>query len=188
MADLRLVADNGADIDPADRFDRLYRQHFSAIYAYFLRRVGAADVPDLVSDVFTVVWRRIDDVPPAPEDKPWIYGVAHRVVTQHARGGRRREGLLARLGLGARLQPTRYEEAQLDPDVHELLARLKPEDQELVRLIAWEHLSHAEVGAILGCSANAVAIRWHRALVRLRRHLGIVGDVPTERRERREGL
>ena len=49
---------------------------------------------------------------------------------------------------------------------------LRPRDRELVRLIAWEQLSHAEVANMLGCSVNAVAIRWHRSIKRLRNKLG----------------
>lgn len=45
----------------------------------------------------------------------------------------------------------------------EALARLRPDDQELLRLIAWDDLTHAEAAAVLGISANAVAIRLHRA-------------------------
>jgi RNA polymerase sigma-70 factor (ECF subfamily) len=181
--DLRLVTEDDASIDLDDRFERLYRGHFSAVYAYFLRRVDATDVPDLVSDVFTVAWRRIEEVPAAPEDRPWLYGVAHKVRAQHGRGSQRREALLGRLRLNVGLQPPRVEEQHLDAQVQALLARLKPEDRELVRLVAWERLSHAEVGVVLGCSANAVAIRWHRSLARLRRDLGIVDDVPTVQAE-----
>ena len=48
------------------------------------------------------------------------------------------------------------------------LEHLRAADREVVRLIGWEGLTHAEVGFILGCSPNAVAIRWHRALKRIK--------------------
>jgi RNA polymerase sigma-70 factor, ECF subfamily len=34
--------------------------------------------------------------------------------------------------------------------------------------VLWEELSHSEAGRVLDCSANAVAIRVHRAKGRLR--------------------
>ena len=80
------------------RFDHLYQSHFQSVYAYALRRTAAPqDVPDLVSDVFTTAWRRIDRVPEPPQDLLWLYGVARRVLSQHRRARRRRERLGIRL-------------------------------------------------------------------------------------------
>jgi DNA-directed RNA polymerase specialized sigma24 family protein len=57
------------------------------------------------------------------------------------------------------------------------LATLSPADQELLRLVAWEELGNREVAQVLGISANAVAIRLHRARSRfaaaLDRQVGI---------------
>ena len=43
------------------------------------------------------------------------------------------------------------------------LAVLREADREILRLVAWEALSHAEIAASLGITVNAVAIRIHRA-------------------------
>ncbi|MGD0321640.1 MAG: sigma-70 family RNA polymerase sigma factor [Acidimicrobiales bacterium] len=171
MGHLHLVPSD-EDGDDADvRFEHLYDENFRAVYAYFLRRVAAADAPDLVSEVFTTAWRRIDKVPPPPEDRLWLYGVAHRVASQHDRGRLRRERLFARIRHDLRPpdQPATDRSSCLRSEVLDLLSRLKPDERELVRLVVWEELSHAEVAALLGCSTNAVTIRWHRSIERLRR-------------------
>ena len=49
--------------------------------------------------------------------------------------------------------------------------RLSAADRELLRLVAWEELSHAEIAATLGVSVNAVAIRLHRARARFEQAL-----------------
>jgi RNA polymerase sigma-70 factor, ECF subfamily len=49
--------------------------------------------------------------------------------------------------------------------------QLREPDQELIRLVAWVHLTIAEVAATLGCSTNAASIRLHRARQSLRREL-----------------
>jgi RNA polymerase sigma-70 factor (ECF subfamily) len=54
-------------------------------------------------------------------------------------------------------------------ELRSALGRLSSDDQEILRLVAWEGLSHAEAGQALGCSANAAAIRLHRARRRLER-------------------
>lgn len=166
---------------PRATFDTLYRAHFRAIYAYVLRRVPDADAVDLVADIFTTAWRRIEDMPPPPEDKLWLYGVARLAVSQHGRGRLRRERLVAKLRQNRRSSdsPTSDEDSSLESRVVELVSQLRPKDRELVRLIVWEHLSHSEVAKVLGCSANAVSIRWHRSLRRLRRDIATRTDLLT---------
>ena len=57
------------------------------------------------------------------------------------------------------------------------LSRLRAADQEILRLVAWEELSHAEIGSMLGLSVAAVDARASRALKRLRRNVTDRGDV-----------
>jgi RNA polymerase sigma-70 factor (ECF subfamily) len=45
----------------------------------------------------------------------------------------------------------------------EALGRLRPSDQEVLRLVVWEELSHADVATSLGSSVAAVRQRFHRA-------------------------
>jgi RNA polymerase sigma-70 factor (ECF subfamily) len=52
-----------------------------------------------------------------------------------------------------------------------VIDKLGADDRELVKLIVWDGLTHAEVATLLGCSTNAVGIRWHRPLKRLRSEL-----------------
>jgi RNA polymerase sigma-70 factor (ECF subfamily) len=51
------------------------------------------------------------------------------------------------------------------------LARLRSDDQEILRLVAWDELDHRAVGLVLGITPNAVAIRLHRARKRFRDEL-----------------
>jgi RNA polymerase sigma-70 factor (ECF subfamily) len=187
MGHLHVVPADGAGVDTDRRFDSLYRTHFRDVYAYFVRRVPAADVPDLVADVFTTAWRRIDQVPRPPDDRLWLYGVARRVASQHDRGHRRRQRLVTKIMQNS--PPSYRLVVEHEPHLHalDLIDRLKADERELVRLVVWEQLSHAEVGAVLGCSANAVAIRWHRSIERLRHHLNVTTDLttPASRRQLR---
>jgi RNA polymerase sigma factor (sigma-70 family) len=164
-------------------FERLYREHFEAMYGYVMRRAAGGDTADLVADVFATAWRRFDDVPGPPDDKLWLFGVARRVVSQHHRGTSRRQRLT--LKLGTSVPPVaaegRPETSELEERALRVLARLKPDDRELVTLIVWDGLTHAEVATILGCSTNAAGIRWHRALTRLRREIG--GTTAPERQQ-----
>src|SRR5262249_25660963 len=81
------------------RFEALYAAHGRAILGSALRRVSRpADAADVVAEPFLVAWRRLDDVPPGAEARPWLSGVARRTLANHRRGERRRQRLGQRLG------------------------------------------------------------------------------------------
>ena len=164
-------------------FDDLHHRTFPAVSGYVLRRVADEfSALDVVAAVFAVAWERRAVVPPAPEDRLWLFGVARRKVLEHHRAVARRGRLVDRLGREARPpNPWSDPEAQrgLPGDVERALGRLRPVDREVVRLIAWEELTRAEAASVLGCSPGAVGIRWHRAVKRLRRQVG--GDPAPDR-------
>jgi RNA polymerase sigma factor (sigma-70 family) len=157
------------------RFRQLYQEHYRSIQAYAIRRVDTpADVADVVAEVFTVAWRRLDDVPPPPADRVWLYGTARRALASHYRGARRRSRLISRIEsdyAGSPSAASAMSGAMSGPGDDRLAAALRqlPErERETLMLVYWERLSHAEAAEVLGCSPNAVAIRTHRAKERLR--------------------
>jgi RNA polymerase sigma-70 factor (ECF subfamily) len=166
-----------------ERFEALYVQHYPAIYVYVHRRlVGlGAEVVDVVADVFSVAWRRLDEVPDAPEDRLWLYAVAWRCVARARRSGWRRWRLQARLFEEARASANgRGEDAQVAL-VRDAIERLRAVDREVLQLVMWDGLTHAEAAQVLGCSTNAVAVRLHKARKRLQAELE-GGDVSTPNR------
>ncbi|MBI2776900.1 MAG: RNA polymerase sigma factor [Chloroflexi bacterium] len=142
------------------RFEAVFEAHHRAVLAYALRRVRSeADAEDAVAETFAIAWRRRDRLPDVDAARPWLLAVARRVLANQHRSLARGIRLVMRLGAQPRerLAPTPETPAT------EALARLRPEDQELLQLLAWDRLSQAEAGMVLGISANAVAIRLHRA-------------------------
>ena len=103
-----------------------------------------------------------------------LFGVAYRVIANQRRAAGRRLQLTERLKL-ALVPPSRPPAALAD--VTEALATLSDGDQEILRLAAWEGLSHAEIGQVLAITPNAAAIRLHRARRRLEGALK--GSAPT---------
>ena len=55
------------------------------------------------------------------------------------------------------------EEPDPDDRVAAALARMRPDEAELLRLWAWEQLGPAEIATVLDLTPNAVSIRLHRA-------------------------
>lgn len=153
------------------RFAEAYERCAPAIRAYFARRTSGDRVDDAVADTFLVAWRRIDEVPPGREGLLWLYRVASYVLSHEWRSAGRRARLSERL---TSLRPNGIdspeERAVADDEcrrVLEAIGRLGPEDAELLKLVAWEGLSTAEVAVVLELSANAASQRISRARKKL---------------------
>lgn len=153
--------------DRRTAFDGLYAAHGRAVFAYALRRVTQpADAEDTVAETFLVAWRRLADAPGPPDTVlPWLYAIARRVLANQRRANDRR----ARLQLRVRQAPAvvgAVSDDDQDGPAIAALSCLRPDDQELLRLVAWEELSHAQIAVVLGITPNAVAIRLYRARAR----------------------
>jgi RNA polymerase sigma-70 factor (ECF subfamily) len=158
-------------------FAALFEAHYGAVVAYARRRgVSWDEAHDVAAEVFRVAWRRSQRVPPeAP--RPWLLAVARRCLANHRRAGLRWRGLVDRAAsaFGAAPPPPGPEDVATDTADEELaraLASLPARDREVLWLVAWDGLTHAEVARVLGISASGVSNRVVRARARLRRALG----------------
>jgi RNA polymerase sigma-70 factor (ECF subfamily) len=169
------VEDEERQQDPR-RFEALYDAHYGALVAYARRRtVGHVDAQDVVADTFTIAWRRLAEVPEGEAALPWLYGVARRVLANQRRGNQRRSDLAVRLRGQASVTPDVESQVVGRDERRTVLAaleRLRPVDQEILRLAVWEELSHRDIAAVVGCSESSVAVRLHRARSRLGREIG----------------
>lgn len=149
----------------------MFQAYERRVLAYALRRTASQpDAEDAVAETFTIAWRKIDKVP--SDALPWLLAVARRVIANQRRGGQRRAWLFRKLERHSTSEPTFPSvDDPTDGPALAALARLRPDDQELLRLVAWEDLGQGEIGRVLGISANAVAIRLYRARRRFRDEL-----------------
>ena len=161
------------------RFDRIFADYFEQVSRYCHRRLPPQDANDATAEVFVVAWKKIEDVPNGEHVLPWLYGVARHEVHRSRRGFRRRNALQVKLrgqatpsDPGPELLVVRNAEQQR---LVAALARLKPQDQEVLRLRAYEHLSLSEIAVVLDCSVPAAKQRSARAMKRLRRAANLSG-------------
>lgn len=147
----------------ADFFESTHRR----LLAYAARRVDiTADAADVVAETYLIAWRRIDDVPEGDAAIGWLFGTARRVLSNQRRGELRRHALADRLRADLETAP----EAPPEPDhspVLTALAQMRPEDQEILRLDAWDGATPEQIAAVLGITAGAARVRLHRARRRL---------------------
>lgn len=162
----------GASTNPRDSawFDRLFGDHVAAIHRYFVRRAPAQDCADLAADVFTVAWRKRDQVP-ADLELAWLYKTASLVLSNH-----RRKPVLTLLGDDDRGEPLGRSARSVDPaelviqDDHlrTALLSLRPRERQVLMMHAWEGLNGTELAAALGMTRGGAAAALSRARRRFR--------------------
>jgi RNA polymerase sigma-70 factor, ECF subfamily len=146
-----------------ERFRDIYQRHVDAVTAYVRRRGPEDSVEDVVADTFLVCWRKLERVPDEP--LPWLYAVARKTLANQRRAASRHASAAGGEAADA------IAEINGDPVLRRAFALLSEPDREVLRLIAWEHLSLSDAAITLGCSYVACRVRFHRARRRLATHL-----------------
>jgi RNA polymerase sigma-70 factor (ECF subfamily) len=146
--------------------------------------VASHEADDVYAEIFLVVWRRIDEIPPPPQTLLYMYGIAGKVVSNHARGFRRRTRLdekLRNLGVAPPADPAfLVVQSSDDAEVAAAVRRLSRKDREIVMLYAWEDLPREQIAQIMGMSKAAVDQRIHRSYQRLARVLEpMINPIPS---------
>jgi RNA polymerase sigma-70 factor (ECF subfamily) len=158
------------DGDRRERFEAAYRELYAPICGYTLRRVREPeDAAEVIAETFATLWRRFDRCPEGDELRPWLFGVARRVIANQRRGERRRSALGERLV--ENFDQGAFETTEAPQDSSALaraFASLSESDRELLSLVAWEGLTREELAVSLGTSRAVVRLRLHRASKRLR--------------------
>jgi RNA polymerase sigma-70 factor (ECF subfamily) len=151
--------------DAVARFEDIHRRAFGPLTAYALRRGSPHDAADVVAETLLVAWRRLDELPPAPDDVPWLFGVARRVLSNQRRSSTRRSALVERLAV--EIAPA-VRPVEPDGSLAAAMAGLRDDQREVLRLVVWEGLTTSQLAVALGCTPNAAAARLHRARWALR--------------------
>jgi len=157
-------------------FAQWHRDHRAAVYSYVRFRVATREMAeDVTSEVFLKALRsikRYDAKRAAP--RTWLLRIARNAVTDHLRSLRRRGSLHVSLDrvpdLVAQV-PSQEERLLKEERIQRLLngtKLLREADQEILSLRYGSELDNNEIAEALGVSTNAVAVRLHRALKRLK--------------------
>ena len=168
------------DSERHERFEAAYRELYEPICGYTLRRVRRPDdAAEAIAETFATLWRRFDSCPQGAELRPWLFGVARRVIANQRRGNRRRTALGERLA--ARVDQAALEAVSVHEETSSLaraFAGLREPDRELLSLVAWEGLTTEELAVALGTNRATVRLRLHRARKRLREALSRDAGAP----------
>ena len=140
-----------------------------ALLNYLQRRAGIQDSPDLLAEVMVTAWRRISVLPKDPEQaRMWLFGIARNVLSDHARGERRRWRLADRIRSRTTAADATTAPVDTHYEVQDAVDRLPVELAELVRLVYWDGFTLADAAALTGVSASTARGRYQRARAQLR--------------------
>lgn len=155
-----------------------YRQLLTAIEPwlrnYYARRLPPAAVADAAQDAMIAVHQKRHTYDPERPFRPWLAAIARYKWIDRLRsmGREPAEELVDEHGVDS------HEAAVTSAIVlDELLARLKPAQSSVIRLVKIQGLSIEEAASLTGQSAALVKVNIHRGLARLQRD---VADAPAD--------
>lgn len=160
-----------------EAFGLLYERYVERIYNYVYYRTGNVhDAEDLTARVFYRALHHIQNYTDRGVPfSAWLYRIAHNLVANWHRDRSRRQEIplsdAPNLHYKGAAPETSIVQTQEQEALLRIIRHLSPERQHLLILKFVEHLSNAEIGAIMGRSEGAVKSLYHRTLLALREHL-----------------
>jgi RNA polymerase sigma-70 factor, ECF subfamily len=156
----------------------LIAAHYGSIYRMAWRLIGTREeAQDVAQDVCVKLAGAVRSFRGEAELSTWLYRVAYNTAIDHMRArerlrrGERPDVVVLFEGRTAESAETAVAGSELWNEVR----RLPPQQRDAVILVYAEDLSHAEAGAIMGCTEKTVSWHLHEARKRLRARLDAVG-------------
>lgn len=158
-------------------FGAWFRDHRPTVYRYVRFRLATREAAeDVTSETFMKALRALERYDPRrASPRTWLLRIARNAVTDHLRSLKRRSSLHVSLDRVPDLvanAPSPEERVLREERIEVLLnanRKLRAADQEILSLRYGAQLTNREIADTLKVSTNAVAVRLHRALARLKR-------------------
>ncbi|MEV0386668.1 RNA polymerase sigma factor [Nonomuraea sp. NPDC050643] len=156
--------------DDPEQFATLFDRYAQQIHLYVARRLGSQAADDIVAETFLAAFRRRASYDPAvPMARPWLYGIATKLIAKHRRSEERYLRALSRTGVDPLPEPiadtvtARVAAQSEERRLAGALAALSQGDRDVLLLVAWEDMSLEEAAQTLGVPAGTARSRLHRA-------------------------
>ena len=165
-----------ASVHDPGAFEELFDRHWASLYAFCTRRVGAGG-EDIAAETFRLAFDKRQSFRTGFVDaRPWLFGIATRLLHHHLRDGRRRANAFARYARGLTVDGppdvmSELEGQMLGERLQEALGELSDVERDALLLWAWADMGYAEIATALEIPLGTVRSRIHRARRRLRTYL-----------------
>ncbi|MDK9558568.1 RNA polymerase sigma factor [Marinobacter sp. M216] len=168
------------------RFERLVHPHLRPLHTFAYRLTGSQhDAEDLVQDVVTKLFPKVDELERVEDLRPWLHRVLYRQFVDNVRkrpAGRE----VSENALGPKDQQTPFLEtlSGTEPDplthtdndrrsaiLHRLIGELQPDQRTLLLLHDSEGWRQEDIAEILDVPLGTIKSRLHRVRALLRTKL-----------------
>ena len=173
------------DGQDAGAFEELMRRYQRPLVGFLMRLTGNLDAAqDLAEETFVRVWQSAPRYRPSAKFTTWLFTIASRLATDHARraqvrravpldapaadDGRAPAETLASADPAADQQVADGQTAAL---VRAAMRELPLEQRAALALCEFENLSYSDAAQAMGCSVKSVELRIYRAKQTLREKL-----------------
>jgi RNA polymerase sigma-70 factor (ECF subfamily) len=172
-----------ASLRDPDQFAAIFDRHAPYVHRYLARRLGREAADDLVAETFLVAFGKRKRYDQSRADaRPWLYGIATNLVSQHRRDEARQ--LRLRNALSPEPDVASHAEQVVAQVAAQAMGRLlgtaltelSTGDRDVLLLIAWEGLTYDQVATALDIPVGTVRSRLNRA----RKLVRDVLEVPRE--------
>lgn len=162
-------------IKAKQEFLSAYDLYADAIFRHCFFKVSDREIArDLTQDVFTKTWQYISDNKPIENMKAFLYKVAGNLVIDYYRK-RKTDSLDDKVEAGVQFESPAVTPGQ-NTDIGIALKgveKLPEKYREIIRLRYVDDLTPGEIALITGQSENAVSVKIHRGLEKLKQILHI---------------
>jgi RNA polymerase sigma-70 factor (ECF subfamily) len=162
-------------------FEQVYKRSYQKVFNFAKRLCNNADLAeDVTQEAFVRAYNAFDTCREDARIEQWLLRIVHNVFVDTKRREKRRvytysETAFSEGGYLDQVADTERTIEQIlagndcDPVVAAIVAALKPESQELLRMVYVEQMPHEEIGKVLGVGTGATRSRIHRLCVQLKR-------------------
>ena len=170
-------------------FATIFDRHAVDVHRYLERRVGRDLADDLMGEVFRIAFesrkrfRAVHD-----SARPWLFGIASKLILKHRRSEVRRLRALTRAPVDGGSAGEEWESVDQRMDAQRAqnalataLLALSPGDRGVVTLVAFEEFTYEEVAVALAIPIGTVRSRLNRARKHLRELVPEIGNEPVDR-------
>jgi len=157
-----------------EAFAAIFERHYADVHRYLARRIGSHGADDLAAATFTTAFaQRRRFVPQHDSARPWLFGIATKLLLGERRRERRMLQRIARLAAQERpsLGAVYPGPDGLDGPLAAALRAMNPGRRDALLLLAWAELSYEEIAVALSLRVGTVRSRISRARRELRERL-----------------
>jgi RNA polymerase sigma factor (sigma-70 family) len=151
-------------------FDRYHKRIYNFLARMTMDRILAED---LTQNVFVRMIKYRNSYREGARFQSWIYQVARNIFSDHYQEMKNRKRGFIEVEKIEGIMADSDETQMMDEReelLHRSLARLEPEQRELLVLTRFQHLKYEEVAAIMNTTVANIKVRVHRAIGKLREY------------------